>query len=167
LGNIVKALGCGIGKEFDIGGLRYQRVILLMDADSDGHHIATLLLTFFYRYLPELIRRGHVYLAQPPLYRVDIGKETIWVDSDESLQKLLNEPRRGKPEIQRFKGLGEMMPETLRDTTLDPKRRQLIQVTIGDELATDQAIQSLMGKDASSRYAFIMERAPEAELLDI
>ncbi len=167
LGNIVKALGCGIGKEFDIGGLRYQRVILLMDADSDGHHIATLLLTFFYRYLPELIRRGHVYLAQPPLYRVDIGKETIWVDSDESLQKLLSEPRRGKPEIQRFKGLGEMMPETLRDTTLDPKRRQLIQVTIGDELATDQAIQSLMGKDASSRYAFIMERAPEAELLDI
>ncbi len=167
LGNIVKALGCGIGKEFDIGGLRYQRVILLMDADSDGHHIATLLLTFFYRYLPELIRRGHVYLAQPPLYRVDIGKETLWVDSDESLKKILSQPRRGKPEIQRFKGLGEMMPETLRDTTLDPKRRQLIQVTIGDELATDQAIQSLMGKDASSRYAFIMERAPEAEGLDI
>ncbi len=167
LGNIVKALGCGIGKEFDIGGLRYHRIILLMDADSDGHHIATLLLTFFYRYLPELIRRGHVYIAQPPLYRVDIGKQTMWVADDASLQKILSETKRGKPEIQRFKGLGEMMPETLRDTTLDPKKRQLVQVTIEDELATDQAIQSLMGKDASSRYAFIMERAPEAELLDV
>lgn len=167
LGNIVKALGCGIGKEFDISGLRYHRIILLMDADSDGHHIATLLLTFFYRYLPELIRRGHVYIAQPPLYRVDIGKQTLWVADDAGLQKILSEAKRGKPEIQRFKGLGEMMPETLRDTTLDPKRRQLVQVTIEDELATDQAIQSLMGKDASSRYAFIMERAPEAELLDV
>lgn len=167
LGNIVKALGCGIGKEFDISGLRYHRIILLMDADSDGHHIATLLLTFFYRYLPELIRRGHVYIAQPPLYRVDIGKQTMWVADDAGLQKILSETKRGKPEIQRFKGLGEMMPETLRDTTLDPKRRQLVQVTIEDELATDQAIQSLMGKDASSRYAFIMERAPEAELLDV
>ncbi|MCA9658605.1 MAG: type IIA DNA topoisomerase subunit B [Myxococcales bacterium] len=167
LGNIVKALGCGIGKQFDISQLRYHKIILLMDADSDGHHIATLLLTFFYRYLPELIRRGHVYIAQPPLYRVDIGKETLWVADDAHLQKILAEPRRGKPEIQRFKGLGEMMPETLRDTTLDPKRRQLIQVTIGDELGTDQAIQSLMGKDSSSRYAFIMERAAEAEALDV
>ncbi|HRI08313.1 MAG TPA: toprim domain-containing protein, partial [Nannocystaceae bacterium] len=167
LGNIVKALGCGIGKDFNLAGLRYNKVILLMDADSDGHHIATLLLTFFYRYLPELIRRGHVYLAQPPLYRVDIGKETHWVADDAALQKLLAAPRRGNPEIQRFKGLGEMMPETLRDTTLDPKRRQLVQVAIRDELATDRTVNSLMGKDASARYSFIMERASEAEALDV
>ncbi|MCB9703471.1 MAG: type IIA DNA topoisomerase subunit B [Myxococcales bacterium] len=167
LGNIVKALGCGIGKTFDISGLRYHKVILLMDADSDGHHIATLLLTFFYRYLPDLIRRGHVYLGQPPLYRVDVGKQTFWAADDAHLQQILREQTRGKPEIQRFKGLGEMMPETLRDTTLDPKRRLLVQVGINDELATDQAIHSLMGKDASSRYEFIMERAPEAEALDV
>ena len=167
LGNIVKALGCGIGKTFDPSGLRYQRVILLMDADSDGHHIATLLLTFFYRYLPELIRRGHVFIAQPPLFRVDIGKETHWVADDADLQRLLSGVKRGKPEIQRFKGLGEMMPETLKATTLDPKHRQLIRVSIGDELATDRTIEDLMGKDSSARYQFIMERASEADGLDI
>ncbi|MCX4240800.1 DNA gyrase/topoisomerase IV subunit B [Paraliomyxa miuraensis] len=167
LGNVVKALGCGIGKDFELQRLRYGKVILLMDADSDGHHIATLLLTFFYRYMPELVRRGHVYLAQPPLYRVDVGKETHWVADDAALQRLLSEIKRGKPEIQRFKGLGEMMPETLKSTTLDPKKRQLIQVSIGDELATDRTISDLMGKDAGARYSFIMERASEADELDI
>ncbi len=167
LGNVVKALGCGIGKEFELSRLRYGKVILLMDADSDGHHIATLLLTFFYRYMPELIRRGHVYLAQPPLYRVDVGKQTHWVADDAALQRLLGSIKRGTPEIQRFKGLGEMMPETLKSTTLDPKKRQLIQVTIRDELATDRTIADLMGKDASARYQFIMERAADADGLDI
>ncbi len=167
LGNVVKALGCGIAKDFELKRLRYGKVILLMDADSDGHHIATLLLTFFYRYMPELVRRGHVYLAQPPLYRVDVGKETHWVADDAGLQRLLKEVKRGKPEIQRFKGLGEMMPETLKSTTLDPKKRQLIQVTIRDELATDRTISDLMGKDAGARYQFIMERAAEADGLDI
>ncbi|EDM81856.1 type II DNA topoisomerase, B subunit [Plesiocystis pacifica SIR-1] len=167
LGNIVKALGCGIGKDFNIEGLRYHRVILLMDADSDGHHIATLLLTFFYKYMPELIRKGHVYLAQPPLFRVDVGKETHWAADDAHLQRILAGIKRGKPEIQRFKGLGEMMPKTLRDTTLDPKKRQLIRVGIEDELATDRVIHDLMGKDASMRYQFIMERAADADELDI
>ncbi|NVB36208.1 type IIA DNA topoisomerase subunit B [Pseudenhygromyxa sp. WMMC2535] len=167
LGNIVKALGCGIGKDFDVSRLRYDRVILLMDADSDGHHIATLLLTFFYKYMPELIRTGHVYLAQPPLFRVDVGKETHWAADDAHLQRILAGIKRGKPEIQRFKGLGEMMPKTLRDTTLDPKKRQLIRVGIEDELATDRTIHDLMGKDASMRYQFIMERASEADELDI
>ena len=167
LGNILKVLGCGVGKDFVLENLRYAKVILLMDADSDGHHIATLLLTFFYRYLPELIRRGHVYIAQPPLYRVDIGKETFWVADEPHLQRVLAENKRGKPEITRFKGLGEMMPETLRDTTLDPKKRQLIQVAIRDELATDSTISSLMGKDAAWRYGFIMERAVEADSLDL
>ncbi|HVI00571.1 MAG TPA: DNA topoisomerase IV subunit B [Enhygromyxa sp.] len=167
LGNIVKALGCGIGKDFKIDGLRYDRIILLMDADSDGHHIATLLLTFFYKYMPELIRRGHVYIAQPPLFRVDVGKETHWAADDQHLQRILAGITRGKPEIQRFKGLGEMMPATLRDTTLDPKKRQLIRVSIKDELATDRTIHDLMGKDAGTRYEFIMERAADADEIDI
>ena len=167
LGNIVKALGCGIGKDFDLSGLRYNRIILLMDADSDGHHIATLLLTFFYKYMPELIRSGHVYLAQPPLFRVDVGKETHWAADDRHLQRILAGIKKGKPEIQRFKGLGEMMPATLRDTTLHPKTRQLIRVQIANELATDQTIHDLMGKDASTRYQFIMERAADADEIDI
>jgi DNA gyrase/topoisomerase IV subunit B len=167
LGNVVKALGCGIGKDFDLERLRYHKIILLMDADSDGHHIATLLLTFFYRYMPELIRRGHVFLAQPPLYRVDVGQQTHWVADDARLQELLATVKRGKPEIQRFKGLGEMMPATLKETTLDPKRRALVQVRIRDELSTDRTISELMGKDAQARYQFIMERAAEAEALDV
>ncbi|MEM6989252.1 MAG: DNA topoisomerase IV subunit B [Myxococcota bacterium] len=166
LGNVVKALGCGIGKDFELSRLRYGKVILLMDADYDGHHIAVLLLTFFYRYMPELIRRGHVFIGQPPLFRVEVGKETHWVADDASLKTLLDSVKRGTPEIQRFKGLGEMMPETLRDTTLDPKKRQLIRIAIRDELATDRTIADLMGKDASARYQFIMERAEEAEEID-
>jgi DNA gyrase/topoisomerase IV subunit B len=167
LGNVVKALGCGIGKEFDLSRLRYHKIILLMDADYDGHHIATLLLTFFYRYMPQLIRRGHVFLAQPPLYRVNVGKETTWVADDAALEELLKTIKRGTPEIQRFKGLGEMMPATLKETTLDPKKRVLIKVGIRDELATERTISDLMGKDTSARYQFIMERAAEAELLDV
>jgi DNA gyrase/topoisomerase IV subunit B len=167
LGNVVKALGCGIGKEFALDRLRYHKVILLMDADSDGHHIATLLLVFFYRYMRELIQHGHVYLAQPPLYRVDIGQQTHWVADDAKLAELLASSKRGKPEITRFKGLGEMMAQTLKDTTLDPKKRQLIQVSIRDELATDRTISELMGKDTQARYTFIMERAAEAEALDV
>lgn len=167
LSNVVKALGCGIGKDFEAKRLRYGKVILLMDADADGHHIATLLLTFFYRYMPELIRGGHVFLAQPPLYRVDVGKETHWAADDAHLDRILGSIKRGTPEIQRFKGLGEMMPETLKDTTLDPKKRQLIQVAIADELATDRTINDLMGKDVANRYRFIMDRASEAEALDV
>ncbi len=167
LGNVIKAVGCGVGKDFDITGLRYDKIILLMDADSDGHHIATLLLTFLYRYMPDLIRRGHVYLAQPPLFRVDVGKETFWAADDGHLQRIIAGIKRGKPEVQRFKGLGEMMPETLRDTTLDPKLRQLIQMEIDDELATDRIINSLMGKDAAMRYQLIMEHAAEVEEIDI
>lgn len=168
LGNVVKALGCGIGKEFDLTRLRYHKIILLMDADYDGHHIATLLLTFLYRYMTELIRKGHVYIAQPPLYRVDVGKTTHWVADDAALTRVLGSvASNAKPDILRFKGLGEMMPETLRDTTLDPKQRQLIRVSIRDELATDRTIAELMGKDAAPRYQFIMERAAEADELDI
>ncbi len=167
LGNVVKALGCGIGKDFHFENLRYHKVILLMDADSDGHHIATLLLTFFYRYMPELIRRGHVFLAQPPLFRVDVAKDTHWVADEAALAVLLAKLEGKRSEVQRFKGLGEMMPEALKNTTLDPRKRQLIRVTIDDELSTDRTINELMGKDASVRYTFIMERASDAELVDV
>ncbi len=168
LTDIVSALGCGIGKEFDASKLRYHRIFLLMDADSDGHHIATLLLTFFYRHLPELIRAGNVYLAQPPLYRIDIGKETWWaLDEQERDRVIARAPANAKPSIQRFKGLGEMNPATLKETTLDPARRSTLRVRIVDELHTDTVLNELMGKDAGARYRFIMEGAREADELDV
>ena len=173
LQDIVSALGCGIGKTFNEESLRYGRVILLMDADSDGHHIATLLLTFFYRYLKPLVDAGRVYIAQPPLYRVDVGKETFWADDDDERERILRDAKRrrpnAKPVIQRFKGLGEMMPKTLYQTTLDPKRRRLLRVTIPDDAAlrAESTIGGLMGKDASVRFDFIMDNARLADELDV
>ena len=170
LGDIVKALGCGMGKDFNISALRYERIVLLMDADVDGHHIATLLLTFFYRHLPGLIQGGHVFLAQPPLYRIDVGKESHWAADDIEKDRILSKlPARYKPEISRFKGLGEMMPKTLYATTLCPKRRRLLRVTIPDDaqLTTEQVISDLMGKDPAPRYCFIMSRAAQVDALDI
>jgi DNA gyrase subunit B/topoisomerase-4 subunit B len=169
LADLVTALGCGMGKNFDIARLRYGKVIILADADSDGHHIATLLLTFIYRHLPQLITNGKVYLAQPPLYRLDIGKETFWALDDAHRDRLLKAHTngRGTPEITRFKGLGEMMPKVLWETTLSPKSRRLLRVEIADQLVTDRVINELMGKDASARFRFIMERAEEAQELDV
>jgi DNA gyrase subunit B len=164
LTDIVSALGCGLGKDFDVTKLRYGKVVLLMDADSDGHHISTLLLTFFYRMLPGLIRNGHVYLALPPLYRIDAGKETYWALDDAEKERLLKTlPKNVKPDISRFKGLGEMSSDELKSTTLDPNKRRLMRIVIDEEVATDQVINDLMGKDASARFRFIMERAAEAE----
>jgi DNA gyrase subunit B len=169
LADLVTALGCGMGKNFDLGRLRYGKVIILADADSDGHHIATLLLTFIYRHLPQLIANGKVYLAQPPLYRIDIGKETFWALDDGHRDRLLKQHTngRGSPEITRFKGLGEMMPKVLWETTLSPKTRRLLRVEIADQLVTDRVINELMGKDASARFRFIMERAEDAQELDV
>ena len=168
LGNIVKVLGCGVGKDFVLEGLRYAKVILLMDADSDGHHIATLLLTFIYRFMPQLMHRGHVYLAQPPLYRIDVGKETFWaLDEAQKAQILAAKTGRTKPEITRFKGLGEMMPKVLWETTLNPKTRRLLRVEVTDALVTDRVINELMGKDASARFRFIMDHAEDASELDV
>ena len=123
LQDIVSALGCGIGPDFDLAKLRYGKVFLLMDADSDGHHIATLLLTFFYRHLRPLIQNGIVYIAQPPLYRIDIGKETYWALDEADRDRILKEKAKGnaKPNIMRFKGLGEMTADELKATTLDPR----------------------------------------------
>jgi DNA gyrase subunit B/topoisomerase-4 subunit B len=169
LADLVTALGCGMGKGFELSRLRYGRVIILADADSDGHHIATLLLTFLYRHLPQLISGGKVFLAQPPLYRIDIGKDTYWALDDAHRDRLLKQHGngRGSPEITRFKGLGEMMPKVLWETTLSPKTRRLLRVEIADQLVTDRVINELMGKDASARFRFIMERAEEAQELDL
>jgi DNA gyrase subunit B len=165
LQDIVSALGCGFGKDFDESKLRYDRIFLLMDADSDGQHIATLLLTFFYRHLPGLLRGGHVYLAQPPLYRIDVSKETHWALDDQERDRILSRvEKNAKVDISRFKGLGEMPAEDLKATTLDIRRRRALRVVIEGDLETDRILNELMGKDAQARFRFIMERAPSAEL---
>ena len=171
LSDVVTALGCGVGKQFDLSRLRYGRIIILADADSDGNHIATLLLTFFYRFLPKLIAHGKVFLAQPPLYRVDIGKDTYWALDDAHRDEIISttevKTKRTTPEITRFKGLGEMMPKVLWQTTLNPSTRRLLRVEISDQIVTDRVINDLMGKDASARFRFIMDRAEDAEELDV
>jgi DNA gyrase subunit B/topoisomerase-4 subunit B len=169
LSDLVTALGCGLGKNFDLAKLRYGRVIILSDADSDGHHIATLLLTFVYRHMPGLIASGRVFLAQPPLYRIDLGKDTFWALDDAHRDRLLklHGNGRAKAEITRFKGLGEMMPKVLWETTMNPRTRRLLRVEILDQIVTDRVINELMGKDPSARFRFIMDRAEEAEELDV
>jgi DNA gyrase subunit B len=169
LSDLVTALGCGLGKNFDISRLRYGRIVILADADSDGNHIATLLLTFIYRHMSALITSGRVFLAQPPLYRIDFGKDTYWALDDAHKDRLLklHGNGRGHPEITRFKGLGEMMPKVLWETTLNPRTRRLLRVEISDQIVTDRVINELMGKDPSARFRFIMERAEDAEELDV
>ena len=166
--DLVSALGCGIGSSMNVADLRYDRIILLADADSDGHHITTLLLTFFYRHMPALIAEGKLYIAMPPLFRIDIGKETYWAADEDARVKILAEHAgRAKPEITRFKGLGEMMPKVLWETTLNPQTRRMLRVEIDDHLETDRVISDLMGRDASARFRFIMERAEDAEEIDV
>jgi DNA gyrase/topoisomerase IV subunit B len=169
LQDIVSALGCGIGSDFDMSKLRYGRVFLMMDADSDGHHIATLLLTFFFRHLRPLIESGAVHIAQPPLYKVEIGKETYWALDEADRDRIIREKAKGnaKPNIMRFKGLGEMTADELKTTTLDPKNRKSLRVTIDNPLETDRVINDLLGKDVSARFKFIMERAGEVQELDV
>ena len=167
LSDLVTALGCGIGKGFELSKLRYGRVIILADADSDGHHIATLLMTFIYRHMPGLITAGRLYLAQPPLYRIDIGKESHWALDEKQKTDILARAGKSKVDITRFKGLGEMMPKVLWETTLNPRTRRLLRVDVTDHIMTDRVMNELMGKDASARFRFIMERADEAEELDV
>jgi DNA gyrase subunit B/topoisomerase-4 subunit B len=169
LTDLVTALGCGLGKNFDLSRVRYGKIIILADADSDGHHIATLLMTFIYRHMQPLITAGRLYLAQPPLYRIDVGKETFWALDDAHKERLLKLHGNGRshPEITRFKGLGEMMPKVLWETTMNPRTRRLLRVDIADQIVTDRVINELMGKDPSARFRFIMERAEEAVELDV
>ncbi|HTU23177.1 MAG TPA: DNA topoisomerase IV subunit B [Gemmataceae bacterium] len=170
LNDLVTAIGTGAGDKFDISGLRYGKIILLMDADADGHHITTLMLAFFFRHMTELIRKGRVFLAQPPLYRIDVGKETYWARDDAHKEEILAGLRaNAKPEVSRFKGLGEMDPKVLAETTLDPRSRTLLQVQIDSNLETDKTFVDLLGKDPSQRYRFIMDKAARAvaEELDV
>ncbi len=169
LQDIISALGCGMAETMDLGKLRYGKVFLLMDADADGHHISTLLLTFFFRFMRPLIDQGHVYLAQPPLYRIDIGKQTFWALDDLHRDRLLKANLKGnsKPNITRFKGLGEMNPDVLAMTTLNPKTRQPLRIRVADALAADATFADLMGKDVAARFKMITENAGEIGELDV
>jgi DNA gyrase subunit B len=168
LADLVNALGTGAGDKFKYDGLRYGKIILLMDADADGHHISTLLLDFFFRHTPELIRKGHVYIAQPPLYRIDAGKDTHWAKDDEHKEEILAGLRQNaKVDITRFKGLGEMPFKVLSQTTLDPKFRTLLKVEITSNVEAHGEFQRLLGKDAEPRYLFIMEKADQAVLEEL
>ena len=170
ISDIISALGCGLGKDMELEHLRYNKIILLMYADQDGYHIATLLLTFFYRHMRPLVDKGHVYLAQPPLYRIEIGNKTKWANDDREKDLILKKltPRQ-KPNISRFKGLGEMMPKTLFETTLNPLSRRLLRVTIpdGSALETESTISDLMGKDVRNRYLAIMNFMALVDYVDV
>ena len=166
--DLIESLGTGIGAGFDPHRLRYGRVILLTDADSDGYHISTLLLTFFFRHMRDLIQTGKVYLAQPPLYKVEVGQERHYAQDDEAKEELLASlPANRTPDVQRFKGLGEMNPAQLKETTLDPDTRTLLRVDIDNFLSADATFAQLLGKDASERYRVIMEEAAEVDDVDL
>ena len=166
--SLVETLGTGIGPNFDIRRLRYGRIILLMDADSDGYHISTLLLTFFFRHMQELIRQGHIFIGQPPLYRIVVGKDIHYAQNDAHKEEILSSlPANRNPDIDRFKGLGEMNPDQLQQTTLDPKTRTLLRVDIENQQEADSTFRQLLGKDASERYRVIMDEACFADDLDL
>lgn len=157
---LVTTIGAGMGDTFDYSKLRYDKVVIMTDADVDGAHISALLLTFFYRHMPQLFEKGHIYLAQPPLYRIELGKNVHYAQDDEAKARLLAEaPKNVKPEIHRYKGLGEMPMNILKETTMDKSRRRLLKVMIQDAEATESAFVRLMGKEASARYDFIKENS--------
>ncbi|NLV87871.1 MAG: DNA topoisomerase (ATP-hydrolyzing) subunit B [Tissierellia bacterium] len=164
---MITAFGTGIGEDFDISKLRYGKIILMTDADVDGAHIRTLLLTFFFRYMKELIDNGHIYIAQPPLYKVTKARKEYYVYSDSELEKLLDEIGRTNYTIQRYKGLGEMNPEQLWDTTMNPETRTLLKVTLEDAVIADEIFSTLMGDKVQPRRKFIQENARFVKNLDI
>ena len=163
---VIVALGTGIGENFDISKLRYDKIVIMADADVDGSHIRTLLLTFFFRYMPQLIETGHIYLAQPPLYRISKGKQHFDVFTDEEKTEVI-ERLGGTADVQRYKGLGEMDPEQLWETTLDPERRTFLRVTMADAELADETFTILMGDEVEPRRQFIEENAQFATDLDI
>ncbi len=163
---VVVALGTGIAENFDIEKLRYDKIVIMADADVDGSHIRTLLLTFFFRYMPKLIETGHIYLAQPPLYRVAKGKRYFDAFTDEERDRFIEELG-GNVDVQRYKGLGEMNPEQLWETTLDPEHRTMLKVTMADAELADQTFTMLMGEEVEPRRRFIEENAVFATDLDI
>ena len=167
--NMITAFGAGIGKDFDVKKIRYDRIIIMTDADVDGAHIRTLLLTFFYRYMKELVEEGHVYVAQPPLYKVSKGKKEQYAYDDKELEKVLFEigGKDSNTDIQRYKGLGEMDARQLWDTTMNPEERTLLQVNVEDAMAADEIFTILMGDKVEPRREFIHENAKKVLNLDI
>ena len=162
------ALGTGIGEEFDITKARYHKIVIMTDADVDGAHIRTLLLTFFYRYMRSLIEHGYIYIAQPPLYKISQGKKIDYAYNDKQLEEIINSlPEQPKPNIQRYKGLGEMNPEQLWETTMDPENRTLLQVALKDAIEADETFEILMGDKVEPRRNFIEENAVYVKNLDI
>ena len=171
LADLVLALGCGTREKYRESDLRYERVIIMTDADVDGAHIASLLITFFYREMPQLIENGHLYLGVPPLYRITQGGKTVYARDDAHKETILEELKssRGKIDIGRFKGLGEMMPAQLKETTMDPKKRSLLQVRIDadEQLVLSRVVNRLMGNKAEERFQFIQERAAFVDELEL
>jgi DNA gyrase subunit B len=164
---IIAALGVGVGSELNMERLRYQRVIIMTDADVDGSHIKTLLLTFFFRYMTGLIEGGHLYIAQPPLYRLKKGKEHFWVYSDGEKEELASKLGDKNIELQRYKGLGEMNPEQLWESTMNPEKRMILQVSIEDAMKANQIVEMLMGDAVPPRKAFIQAHAKRVRNLDV
>jgi DNA gyrase subunit B len=164
---LITSLAAGIADQFDLSKLRYHRVIIMTDADVDGSHIRTLLLTFFFRHMHDVIWQGHLYIAQPPLYRVQGGKEQHWIYSDKEKDELVHKLKGKKVEVQRYKGLGEMSPEQLWETTMNPATRTMLQVKIEDGYEADEIFSTLMGDEVEPRRKFIEENALNVRNLDI
>ena len=166
--SMITAIGAGLDEDFDVEKLRYHRVIIMCDADVDGSHIRTLLLTFFFRHMPELIQHGHLYIAQPPLYKISVGRKDQYVYSDVEREEVL-EQLEGKRNvsIQRYKGLGEMNSDQLWNTTMNPESRTLLQVSVADAVIADDTFTVLMGDEVAPRRNFIQTHALEVTNLDI
>ena len=168
--DLITALGCGVGERYDPDKLRYHRVIIATDADVDGSHIRTLLLTFFWRYMRELIDREHIYIAQAPLYKIEKGKTVEYAyTEDEKTKKLskLNGKGGADPKVQRYKGLGEMNPDQLWETTMDPENRILLRVDSSDAASAERLFETLMGTEVDPRKQFIKTHAKTVRNLDI
>ena len=169
--NLIQALGCGIGKNFNLSNLRYEKIILMTDADVDGSHIATLLITFFYKYMRKIIENNRLFLAMPPLYKIYYKNENFFAYDEKEKDNIIKEKNKNNYQITRFKGLGEMPADQLKDTTMNVEKRKLIQLNLKDGLKevkkTEKLFESLMGKKAENRFNFIQENANFINILDI
>jgi DNA gyrase subunit B len=166
---IISTLGTSAGSSFDLNRLRYHKVIIMADADVDGSHIRTLLLTFFFRYMQELVEKGHVYIAMPPLYKITVAKEVSYVYTDAQRDKILKKYSKDSKNInvQRYKGLGEMNPDQLWETTMDPEQRNIVRITLEDAVEAEEMFTTLMGDAVEPRRRFIEENALAVSNLDV